>query len=46
MTLTIGQLMFYGGIAGAVLFTVLAIVVWTLYERRKRKLLKAIENEF
>lgn len=43
--MTTGQIMFYGGIAGMVVFILWAIVIWTTFENKKKKLLKEIEEE-
>ena len=43
--MTLGQIMFYGGIAGTVIFAILAAVVWTVFEKKKRRLLRNIERE-
>lgn len=43
--MTVGQMMFYGGIAGIAVFAVLAVVVWMIYEKKKKQILKTIEQE-
>ena len=42
--MTKGQLMFYGGMIGVVVFLLLAIIVWNVYEKKKARLLKEIEE--
>lgn len=44
--MTTGQLLFYGGIAGTVLFAILTVVMWVVYENKKKKLLRDIEQEY
>lgn len=43
--MTKGQLLFWGGIAGAIIFTVLFAVSWIMFERKKRQLMQKIEEE-
>jgi len=45
MAVTTGQLLFYGGIAGVVLFGILFILSWAIYEKKKKKLIQKIEQE-
>lgn len=45
MTMTTGQLLFYGGIAGAVFFGLLFVISWAVFEKKKKKLMKRIEEE-
>lgn len=44
--MTVGELMFYGGIVACVCSAVLAIVSWTVYEKKKHTLLQEIEREY
>lgn len=46
MSLTYGQMLFYGGIAGAVLFAVLFFVLWGIFENKRRKMMKKIDDEY
>lgn len=43
--MTTGQILFYGGIAGTVLFAVLFVVTWVMFEKKKKKLMGEIEKE-
>lgn len=43
--MTTGQLMFYSGIAGTLIFIVLLIVSWSVFEAKKKKLIRKIEQE-
>ncbi len=43
--MTTGQILFYGGIAGIVIFTLAFIISWASYEKKKKKLIKMIEEE-
>lgn len=45
MAMTAGQLLFYGGIAGVVLFGILFVLSWVVYEKKKKKLIKKLEQE-
>lgn len=42
----VGKLLFFGGAAGAAVFTVAGIVSWAILRRRKRELLQIIETEY
>ncbi len=44
--MTIGQLLFYGGIAGVFIFGILTVVMWTIFEKKKKKLICNIEQEY
>ncbi len=44
--LTMGQLLFYGGIAGTAFFGLLFVVLWFVYEGKKKRLIRKIEQEF
>lgn len=46
MRMTTGQLMFYGGIAGTLIFLILLFAVWGSYEKKKKKLRRQIESEY
>ena len=37
MTMTTGQLLFYGGIAGVILFGILFAASWAVYEKKKKE---------
>lgn len=43
--MTIGQMMFYGGIAGMIVFVIAAAIIWTIFEKKKKKLLSEIREE-
>lgn len=43
--MTTGQLLFYGGIAGVILFGILFVVSWAVYEKKKKNLIRKIEQE-
>ena len=43
--MTTGQILFYGGIAGMVLFGILFAASWAVYEKKKKKLIRRIEQE-
>lgn len=43
--LTMGELMFYGGIAGIVFFGLLFVILWLVYEWRKKRLIRKIEQD-
>ena len=43
--MTEGQILFYGGIAGTAVFAVLVVIVWSIFEKKKKQLLKKIEDE-
>lgn len=43
--MTTGELMFYGGIAGTALFAILFVASWAVFERKKKNLLRKIEQE-
>lgn len=43
--MTTGQILFCGGIAGTVFFALLFVVSWVIYEKKKKSLLKKIEQE-
>ena len=45
MNITTGEMFFYGGIAGTVLFSILFIVTWAGYNRKKKKMVAKIEDE-
>ena len=38
--------MFYGGIAGAVIFTLLLFILWGIFEKKKKDLKRKIEDEY
>ncbi len=42
----LGELMFYGGIAGFVLFALIGLVCWLVLRRKGKNLLHAIETEY
>jgi len=44
--LTLGEMLFYGGIAGTVFFVLLFVVLWLVYEKKKKKLIRKIEQEY
>lgn len=44
--MTTGQILFYGGSVGVALFGLLTIVMWIVYEKKKKKLLQDIEQEY
>ena len=41
-----GTLLFYGGIAGIVIFSIVGIVTFVLLRGRGKKLLRAIQEEY
>lgn len=43
--MTNGEMLFYGGLIGVVLFSILFIVTWAGYNRKKRKMSAKIEDE-
>lgn len=45
MMMTTGQILFYGGIAGTVIFALLFVISWAVFEKKKKKLMKQIETE-
>lgn len=46
MGMTMGELLFYGGIGGTALFGLLFVLLWFVYEGKKKRLIKRIEQEF
>jgi len=44
--LTKGEIMFYGGMAGMAFLILLSIVLALVFARKKKKLIKKIEEEF
>lgn len=44
--MTIGQILFFGGIAAMVIFIFAAIAAWTVFEKKKKRLLSEIKEEF
>ncbi len=44
--LTMGEMLFYGGIAGTAFFALLFVILWFVFERKKKKLIKKIEQEY
>lgn len=46
MTISAGMLLFWGGVAGVVAFSLIGIVAFVLLRRRGRVLLRAIEEEY
>jgi hypothetical protein len=45
MGITLGTLMFYGGIAGMVLCIVVVLLLAGIFKRQRERLLKQIEQE-
>ena len=43
--MTSGQLLFYGGIAGTVLFALLFAALWIVFEKKKKYMIEKIEQE-
>lgn len=43
--MTQGQLLFYGGMGGIVVFTIMFILCWVIFDKKKAKLIKKIDNE-
>lgn len=43
--MTLGQLMFYGGIVGLILFAILIPVTWNIYESKKKSMKESIEKD-
>lgn len=43
--MTMGELMFYGGMGGTAVFILLFAVSWAVYERKKKQLIRKIEQE-
>lgn len=46
MTISAGMLLLWGGIAGAVAFSLVGIVAFVLLRRKGRALLRTIEEEY
>lgn len=46
MTFTTGQMLLYGGIAGIVVFSLVGILVMAVLRGKRKKLLRAIEEEY
>lgn len=44
--MTMGEMMFYGGIAGTAVFVILFFALWGVFEKKKKKLRKQIEEEY
>ncbi len=45
MGMTMGEILFYGGIAGTAFFGLLFVLLWFIYEGKKKRLIKKIEQE-
>ena len=46
MKISVGMLLFWGGVAGAVAFSLTGIVAFVLLRRKGRTLLRTIEEEY
>ena len=46
MTVSTGTLLFWGGIAGAAVFSLAGIIAFVLLRRKGKALLRAIEEEY
>ena len=46
MDISLSVLLFYGGIAGAVLFVLAGIVCWLVLRKKGRKLRESIDKEY
>ncbi len=44
--MTMGELMFYGGIVGTTVFGILFFALWGVFEKKKKKLRRQIEEEY
>lgn len=44
--LTVGEMMFYGGIAGFILLFIVLIIMLNVFKYSRKKLAKKIETEF
>ena len=42
----LGELLFYGGIAGVALFALAGLICWLVLRKKGRALLRAIETEY
>lgn len=45
MEMTFGEILFYGGIAGTAFFGLLFVVLWFVFEGKKKRLIKRIEQD-
>lgn len=43
--MTMGELLFYGGMAGTAFFGLLFVALWFIYEWRKKRLIRKIEQD-
>lgn len=43
--MTQGQLLFYGGIGGIAVFTIMFVLCWIIFDKKKNKLIKKIDSE-
>lgn len=43
--MTTGQILFYGGIGGTAFFALVFILSWAVFEKKKKKLIRQIEQE-
>lgn len=46
MTISVGTLLFWGGVAGAAVFTLAGIIAFAVLRRKGKALLRAIEEEY
>lgn len=44
--MTLGQIMFYGGIVGTVFSLLILFLSWGIFEAKKKKIRKQIEEEY